>query len=68
MRTRDVIKYSVAGSIAIGTIACIIALEVAKQGRRSDDPQRQRSIQSTLDTFGQTDRPPTAPPPQPSGN
>ena len=64
MRKRDLIKYSVAGSMAVGTIACIVALEIAKEGRKIQDPQRQRVIQQTLETFGQTDRPTIDPPPQ----
>jgi hypothetical protein len=63
LRTRDWIKYGLAGTIALGTVGCIIALEVAKQGRAIPDPNEQRVIQQTLSTFGQIDRPVNSPPP-----
>jgi hypothetical protein len=63
LRTQDWIKYGLAGSIALVTVGCIIALEVAKQRRAFQDPNEQRVIQQTLSTFGQADRPVNSPPP-----
>jgi hypothetical protein len=67
MRRRDIIKYSLAGVMALGTFGAIMALEVAKTQRRFPDADGQRRTLQTLDTFGQVDRSPLDPPP-PVGN